>query len=351
MNRKGVTAQTVSSMFFVFLFPVLAFSQAPFYQGKTITLIAGVKAGDTGDMRARVIVAFLRKYIPGTPTIIMQYMPGGGGRAAANHIYNVARPDGLTAGRVASSIVSYAVLGEPGVRYDVDRLIYLGASESVLHYALFTRREAGLDSLQKLRSNRGVRIGTLPVGHTHYILGRLFAYFIGMKEPKFVPGYGGEELNLALMAGEVDARVSTLDSTLKEHPDFLEKGLMDFHAVVGIPHGQKHPRFPHLPEIESFAKTEKERKLLAMFRAFRGIGSPVILPPRTHSDRLQILQEAMRKTLRDPDFHKEYQKNLGEDPSPLMPEEQVKIIREIPRDPEIVELFKRFAGVEPLPLR
>ncbi len=76
--------------------PGYALSQAPFYEGKTITIIQGRDPGGTGDLRARSLVPFLQKYIPGNPTIVMEYMPGGGGRKAANHLYRSARPDGLT---------------------------------------------------------------------------------------------------------------------------------------------------------------------------------------------------------------------------------------------------------------
>src|SRR5688500_19153022 len=93
-----------------------ALSQAPFYQGKTITLIIGAGPGGMGDLRARALASVLAKNIPGNPTIVFQYMPGAGGRTAANHLYNSARADGPTLFRISSSIVPYAVLGEAGVR-------------------------------------------------------------------------------------------------------------------------------------------------------------------------------------------------------------------------------------------
>jgi tripartite-type tricarboxylate transporter receptor subunit TctC len=69
-----------------------AFSQTPFYQGKTITLIVGAGPGGMGDLRAKALAAVLAKHIPGNPTILFQYMPGGGGRKAANHLYTPPAP-------------------------------------------------------------------------------------------------------------------------------------------------------------------------------------------------------------------------------------------------------------------
>jgi tripartite-type tricarboxylate transporter receptor subunit TctC len=81
-----------------------ALAQAPFYQDKTITVVAGTDAGGTADLRIKTVVASLRKHIPGNPTIIVEYMPGGGGRKAANHVFRTSRPDGLTIGAMLSSI-------------------------------------------------------------------------------------------------------------------------------------------------------------------------------------------------------------------------------------------------------
>src|SRR3990167_1438217 len=62
------------------LLPAHAFSQTAFYEGKTITFVNATEPGGTGDLRARALVPFLRKYIPGNPTIVTEYMPGAGSR-------------------------------------------------------------------------------------------------------------------------------------------------------------------------------------------------------------------------------------------------------------------------------
>lgn len=325
--------------------------QSPFYQGKTITLIQGREPGGTGDMRVRAVVPYLRKYIPGQPSIVMEFMPGAGGRLAVNHMYRAARPDGLTLGNVGAGLVANAVLGEPGVQYDLNKLIYLGSPNSASHYIFLTRKEAGLTTLEKLRAASGVRIGAQTVGHDIYINGRLFAWMLRLKEPKFVTGYSGPEVDLALQRGEIDARANIADTILTRTPEWVEKKLMDFHAIVEIPKGDRHPGFSHLPEIESFTQSLKERQLLAMFRAFRMMGSPYILPPGTPMERVVVLQEAMRKTFNDPEFRKEFKKLTGDDPTPLMPEAHNKAIKELSRDLEVVELLKKIASGDPLPPR
>ena len=333
------------------LFPASVFPQAPFYQGKTITIVQGRDPGGTGDMRVRAVLPFLQKYIPGSPTIVNEYMPGGGSRKAANYVYQSARPDGLTIGNASAGMVSLAVLGEKGVLYDIYKFSYLGSPYSVYHGVFVTRKEAGLNSIEKLQAASGIRVGGQSVGFSTYNEGRLFAYILGLKEPRFVTGYGGAELDPALMRGEIDARATSAGTVITRNPDWLEKGLVDFQAILEIPKGDKHPRFAHLPELESFAKSEKDRKLVVLQRAFRVTGQPFFLPPGTPKERVDILQEAIRKTFKDPEFHREYKKLTADEPTPLMPEDHETAIREIPRDPEVIEIFKKLVGAGPLPSR
>ena len=200
-----------------------AYAQSDFYKGKTITVVQIVDAGGTGDLRRRALFPFLQKYIPGNPTIVSDYMPGGGGRKAANHIYRVAKPDGLTIGGMSSSLVTNAILDTTGVQYDIDKLTYLGSPVSIFHYVLLTRKEAGLGSLEKLRGATGVRIGAQEVGHDIYITGRLFAYLIGLKDPRFVTGYGGPEIDIAMERRELDGRANALETLGQRNAEEMKK--------------------------------------------------------------------------------------------------------------------------------
>jgi tripartite-type tricarboxylate transporter receptor subunit TctC len=332
----------------VFVLCDVSFAQTPFYQGKTITIVHGRAPGGSGDLRVRAVIPFLQKYIPGNPTFVHEYMDGGGGRKAANYIFAAARPDGLSIGNVGGGVVANAILGEQGVQYDLDKLHFIGSPYSGTHYMFVTRREVGLKNLEKLRAYTGLRIGAQSVGHTNYTLGRIFASILGLKETKYVTGYSIPERDVALMRGEIDA-ITNSDDFYARNPEWIDKGLVDFHVVMEIPKGEKHPQFSKLPEIDTFAKTERARKVLSMFRLFRLSGSPFILPPAIPKDRAEIIKEGLRKAFKDPEFVKEYRKVVGEDPTPLLPEENERAIRELPRDPETVEVFKKFAGAGALP--
>jgi tripartite-type tricarboxylate transporter receptor subunit TctC len=333
---------------------MLVFAQStPYFQGKTIMLVQGREPGGTGALRVQAAIPFLRKYIPGEPAIVTQFMPGGGGRKATNYIYRNAKPDGLTIGNVGSGLVANAVLGSIGVEYDIDKLIYLGSPNSTTQYVFGTVAKLGLDNVDKLRARPGIRVGAQTVGHDIYINGRLFSWLLGLKEPKFVTGFSGPELDLAMDRGELDARANIPDTVLQRTPEFVDKRTMNFHAIIQIPKEDRHPHpaFNKLPELETFAKTDKERKILTMFRTFRMVGSPYILPPGTPPEPVNIWRDAMRKTFKDPAFLKEFKKLSADDATPLTPEAQEKAIKDIPRESEAIVIFNKLAGSEPLPPR
>jgi len=351
MKWNKILRRSAPALFLLATSSVPVYAQAPFYQGKTLTVIVSSDAGGTSDVRVKSLIPYLQKYIPGNPTVMVEYMPGGGGRKAANHVFRSAKPDGLTIGSMGTTLLAAAIQGESGVLYDLNKFGYLGSSDATTQHIFSTRRDMGLTHLEKLRGTAGVKIGAQSIGHNIYITGRLFAYFLGLKDPRFVVGYSGPEIDLALLRGEVDARSSLVASIVQRTPEWVDQGLVDFHAVLETPKGNRHARFAHLPELETFAKSEHERKVLALQRAIRLGGSAIVLPPNTPRDRAEVLQAAMRKALNDPAFPGYFRKLVGEDPTPLMPDELQKVIQEVPREPEAIALFKKIAGAERLPDR
>ena len=333
------------------LAPRVAFAQQSYYQNKTIRIIRGGEPGGSGDLQARALIPFLKKHIPGDPTIIVENMPGAAGRKAVNHIYSSAKPDGLTIGAVGAGLVAGPILGLAGSQYDIDKLIYLGSTESGDPYVFVSRKEAGFDSLDKLRAATGLRIGAQAVGHPVFISGRMFAFLLGLKEPRMVVGYGGREIDIALAKGEVDLRANGADTIFQRNREGLDKATLNFHAFITIPKGKFPQGLPKAPELETFAKNEKERHLVNLFRAFLYPRWPYIVPPGTPKEVVGVLRGAMAKAFKDPEFHKEFKKLMTNDPTPLTGEEMEVAIRELPRDPETVALYKKMAEHGPLPPR
>src|ERR687892_317151 len=306
----------------IFLFPKDSNAQPLYYKGKTIAVIEGRSPGGVGDLRTKAILPFLRKYIPGNPTILAEYMPGGGGRQAANYVYR-AKAEGLTIGASSPGVLASAILGEPGVEYNPYKFIYLGSPFSENNNIFVTRKALGINNLEKLRAASGLRVGGQSVGHVQFIRSRLFAWLLGLKEPRFVVGYAGAELDLALERGEIDSRAAALE---KETMSEEYKKIPYFHAILEIPKGSRPPVFAGLPEVGTFARTQLERDVLAMSRTFWGTGTLIFLPPKTPENLVQTIRQAIRRSFEDRQFHEAYKKLLGVEPTPLMPEDQQKLV-------------------------
>ena len=333
--------------------PNLLWAQPDFYRGKLITLVQDSTPGGVGQLRTQALIPVLQKHIPGNPKIVIQFMPGAGGRKAANHLYSMSASDGLTIGRVGSGLVTGAILGLPGVQYDLQKFIYLGSGQSEGSHVFFTRKEAGFDKLDKLKNAKGVRVGGQSVGHSNYVVARLFAWLLDLKEPRFVVGFSGAEMDAALLQGELDARANSAETVVQRTPDFIKQGLMHFHGVAEFPRGHRfsHPAFKDLPALHSLAKGDKEKSVVSMFIAFMQFSQAFVLPPDSPNDRVKILKDAFRKSLNDPEFHDNWKKMTRAEASPLMPEELEELIKTIPRDPEVIKLYNLIAGAEPLPRR
>src|SRR5262245_57034376 len=327
----------------------LSWAQPGYYQGKTVTIMRGGTPGGYGDLQARALIPFLKKYIPGEPTIVIENKQGAAGRTAVNYVYSTAKPDGLTIGAVGNVLVSGPVLGLAGSNYELDKLIYLGSTESGSPTAFVTRKAAGLDSIEKLRSASGLRIGANTVSHITYINGRLAAYLLGLKEPKFVVGYSSPERDMALLQGEIDGG-SMSSATIQQNPAMMEAA--HFHTIITVPKGRYIPPYSReTPEIDSFARGDREHSLLNLYRAFDYPRWPYFLALGSQIEHVSILREAFTKSFKDPGFLQEFKKLTGVDPSPIPAEAIESAIKELPRDAETIALYKHLADHRPMPPR
>src|SRR5437764_4920598 len=128
--------------------PIMAAAQ-PNFAGKTLTIIVGYKPGGGYDATARMLARHLPQHIPGKPTVIVQNMPGGNSIIAANHIYNVAKPDGLTIGTFNRNLPIAQLTRLAGVKFDITKFQWIGsaANESTI---LAIRSDLPYKSFQEL---------------------------------------------------------------------------------------------------------------------------------------------------------------------------------------------------------
>jgi len=224
INTRSILIRVLGCLLLLFTTKVTTASAAPFYEGKILVMVQGDAPGGTGDLRTRAVTHYLQKHLPGNPTIVQQYIPGGGGILAANHLVNVAKRDGLTLGYVHSSVYSHAILGAPGVRYNLNDFILFGGPTPGGPYTLVLRPGLAIDTVEKLKAHKGLRFAQRSVGYSMYNIDRVMAFVLELKNPKWILGYSSPEIDPALERKEADARSNSIPSFMRRTRHLLKDG-------------------------------------------------------------------------------------------------------------------------------
>jgi tripartite-type tricarboxylate transporter receptor subunit TctC len=271
---------------------------ADFYRGKELRLIIGASVGGGYDIYARAIAKHLGGHLPGNPSIVPQDMPAGGGLAAANHIYNVANPDGTVIGAIQNTVPFEPFFNNRQAQFDATRLNWLGTptSETAMYLVWHASK---IQTLQDART-REMIAGGAGAASTPVFYGRIFNQILGLKA-RFVNGYPGQnEILLAMESGEVEAMTSPFWSSIRTaRPDWIPRHLVR----ILFQYGQRpHPDLAGVPFAPDLIEQEADRILLRAAAAPLGLGRPFAAPPGVPTERLAALRAAMTATFQDPAF-------------------------------------------------
>jgi len=316
------------------LIAVPTLAQTPSFAGKTVTIIVGYKAGGGYDAMARLLARYLPKHIPGKPTVIVQNMPGANSIIAANHIYNVAKPDGLTIGTFNRNLPIAQLTSVQGVKYDVTKFQWIGsaANETTI---LAIRTELPYKTFEELRkAKEAVIIGSTGPGANTHDFPLLLKELLGVNL-KIVSGYSSSaDIMLAVERKEVDGRAGSLTSLRP----FIDRKLV--RAIVRA--RSTEPGLENLPSDESFAPNARARAIMALRSAPELVARPYVLPPATPANIVKALRDAFAATIKDPELEAEGQKaKLDMEFTPG--DEAVKILKEVMNQPkDIVEEFSKY---------
>jgi len=182
----------------------LAADQA-FFKGKTVRINVGYAPGGGFDAYSRLIARHLARHIPGNPTIVVDNMPGAGGLIVANHLYRVAKPDGLTIGHFLGSLLMGQVLGQKGVEFDARKFEYVAAPARAYPVCAFTKA-SGITTLEQwMAAKTPPKLGGVATGASvpdNAI--RALKAALGLPA-QLVTGYKGTAaIRLAAEGGELD---------------------------------------------------------------------------------------------------------------------------------------------------
>jgi tripartite-type tricarboxylate transporter receptor subunit TctC len=269
-----------------------------FYRGKTLTMVISVGSGEGFDVNARLVAKHLARHIPGNPAIVAKNMPGAGHVLAANYIATEAPRDGSMFCAISPSIVTHQLLDGRGVRYDVGKFLWLGASDHG-NQAVYSWAASGVKTLQDTMTRETIA-GATGAGAYNMLYPVLMNKLIGTKF-KIVAGYKHtKDLEIALQRGEVEVRAGHSLSTVKAiYGDWLRDKKINILAQAGP---ARDPDFPDVPLLTEFAKTESARRIFELFEVDMSIGRPFLAPPDTDPERVTALRRAFDETMRDPAF-------------------------------------------------
>jgi len=282
--------------------PARAQVAKPFYEAKTIQVIVSSGAGATTDFTARLVARYLGKYIPGNPNIIAHNMPGGGGLVAANHIYNVTKPDGLTILAVSRANYMEQMIGRPEVKTDFRKLSWLGSFNKTPMMAA-CRSDTPFKSIEAIKASKTPpRFGQSGTGSISYVFGRLLENIFDVKFRNVTGFKSARETDLGMERGEVDCRASS-DLTVIRAPwnQWVKEKYVTFILQQGP---EKSPLIPPVPTVYELAPPEAKPTvdLMSVMLAFTEFDRPFAAPPGVAKERLQILRDGFLKMLKDREF-------------------------------------------------
>lgn len=329
----------------LFMFPLGELcAQSTFYQGKTITLIVGSGAGTAYDMYARLLGNYIGKHIPGNPTVLVQNMPAAGGLVAANYVYGVAKPDGLTLASINPAHYFNQLQGNKEVKFDWTKFTWLASSDKSEHM-LYMRTDAPYKTIQDVRkASEAPKCGATGTGTSGHYIPRMLEEALGTKFT-IVTGYaGGNEIDLATERNEVVCRSFTTAAYFAREPyhTWRKKGFVRILMQTGE---KKDPRLPDTPLLgdlmNEFKTPELGRRVVTVMLGSGELGRPIVTTPGLPADRVKILRDAFLKSMNDPALLADATKSKLEI-TPVSGDELTKIAKDvIEQPPEVVERIKK----------
>jgi tripartite-type tricarboxylate transporter receptor subunit TctC len=290
-----------------------------FYKDKQVKVVVGYGTGGGYDVYARQLARYLGKYIPGTPSVIVQNMPGAGSLRAANFIYSVAPKDGTTLGTFSRNMPLMGIVGNnANVQYDARKFTWLGSSSSYANdaYMMFVRADAPFKSIEDLRKKDGptLVLGGTAEGATGNDIPVILRDALGLKL-KLITGYpDGNAIFLAVDRGEVQGRTVGLSAVQSTHDEWLKPGVMNI--LVQFGRATRLPQYPNVPTARELAPNDANRALIELAELPYSLARPYAAPPDLPPERAKVLQEAFLAAHRDPQYVDESTK-LKIDVSPI----------------------------------
>lgn len=309
MNPRSFCSKMIFFAFAFFLMTSSLVSGEEFYKGKTLRIIVGFSPGGGYDTFTRTIARTFGKYIPGSPTVLVENMTGAGSLVAANYLYTKAARDGLTAGVFNNSLIVQKTLGDQRIKIDFEKFGWIGAPSKgvpVCMIMAFT----GLRTLDDiLKSKKQITMGATRAGSTGHDFPLILNQTLGTKF-KVIPGYKGtSRTRVALQSKELAGFCSQWESMRVTARGMLDAKGDDKLIPFAIHSRWPDPEVKDLPLFRDVIQGETHRAIYDGWVAQMEFQRPIMVPRGTPKERLDTLRKAFQKTIEDPDFQAEAEKS------------------------------------------
>ena len=294
-------------------------AQENFYSGKTIRVVVGYAPATTTDQWARIFARHAAKYIPGNPTLVVQNVAGASSMIAANQLYSVAKPDGLTLGFIAPALYFDQLIGRKEAQFDWSKFSWIG-SPTRSNELLFVRADAPYKTVEDIRrASEPPKCGATGTASSGYYIPLLLEETLGMKF-NIITGYqGGSDVDLAIERGEIHCRAFSISAFFAREPfqTWRKKAFVRVVLQTGMNRDDKIADVPTIHELmKQYQTSQRSQRLATVVLAAGDIGRPIVAPPGLAPERLKILRNAFAKSVADAEFKVDAQKlNLVWDPN------------------------------------
>jgi tripartite-type tricarboxylate transporter receptor subunit TctC len=313
-----------------------------FFDGRTIRFLVASGPGGATDIGARLVGRFLGKHIPGNPGIVVQNMSGAGGLVAANYLFNIAKPDGLTIAAISRANYIEQMVGRPEVKTDFRKLSWIGSFNKA-PMMVACRSDTEYKSIEAIRAAKTPpRFGQSGTGSISFVFANLMERILNFKVRNVTGFQSGRDTDLGLERGEVDCR-ATSDVTVIRAPwnRWVKENYVTFVVQQGP---EKSSLLPPVPTVAELARPEAKPfiDLMNVMLAYTEFDRPFAAPPGMPKERLQILRESFERMLRDAEFAAEAKKLLDWDGATYLSGEQLqkKMVVTITQPPEVIKRVK-----------
>jgi len=324
-----------------------ALAQAPFYQGKTLTIVVGTKAGDVYDLYPRLLAEYWTKHIPGNPNIIIQNVPGAASLIATNQVYNITKGDGLTLGAIYPALYFDQLLKKTEVKYDWSKMPWIGSTVTSNHL-MYMRADTPYKSVEDVRNAKTApKCGSTGIASTGYYMPKLMEEVLGSKFD-IVSGYqSGQDIDLAVERGELQCRAFTITAYHAREP-FISWRKRNFVNVIIQTGLKRDPRIKDTPTIyelmDRYKTSDASRKLAKVILASGDFGRPIVAAPGVPADRMKLLRDSFKQTLTDPAFLAEAERRKLEI-DPTWYDEMESLAKDVMATPaDVVARMKKLLG-------